>query len=314
MRVITRGRSIRAGVAVSVAIATVALGLTSSSASAHPAGEQAAVLNVTSVTPAQGHGGPHGRPRAPLGGPRWFEVRCSYTHNGPQDPIVMPGMAGLSHNHEFFGNATTDENSTADSLAAGSTTCNDANDTSAYWVPSLYQDGVRVEPREAHIRYNLTRRGSVVAFPAGFMAISGRTNATAGWACLARGRRPVFSGDVATVPTCTGGSSLMARIVFPQCWDGSSVDSSDHASHLAWAVRGVCPADHPVQVPQVRVDVVYPAEATGGPGVTLASGAASTLHADIFEVWQGTSLQDRINSSLTPGGSPRGRGPGRARG
>jgi hypothetical protein len=214
----------------------------------------------------------------------------------------MPGMAGMSHNHEFFGNTTTDENSTAESLAAGSTTCDDANDTSAYWVPSLYQDGVRVEPREAHIRYNLGRSGPVTAFPAGFMAVSGRTNTTAGWACLARGRKPVFSGDVATVPTCTGGSALMARIVFPQCWDGTNLDSSDHASHLAWAVRGVCPTDHPVQVPQVRIDVVYPAEAMGGPGVTLASGAASTLHADIFEVWQGAALQARIDSAALAGG------------
>jgi hypothetical protein len=28
--------------------------------------------------------------------------------------------------------------------------------------------------------------------------------------------------------------------------------------------------------------------------VTLSSGAASTLHADIFEAWTGTSLQDRF--------------------
>ena len=33
---------------------------------------------------------------------------------------------------------------------------------------------------------------------------------------------------------------------------------------------------------------------TGGSGVTLASGAASTLHADIFEAWAGNSLQNRL--------------------
>ena len=56
----------------------------------------------------------------------------------------------------------------------------------------------------------------------------------------------------------------------------------------------ICPASHPVQVPKVVLEVRYPGAATGGAGVTLSSGAASTLHADIFEAWTGTSLQDRF--------------------
>jgi len=52
----------------------------------------------------------------------------------------------------------------------------------------------------------------------------------------------------------------------------------------------------------VRIDVVYPPEATGGAGVTLASGDASTLHADIFEAWQGTALHDRIVAAAQRGG------------
>ena len=60
------------------------------------------------------------------------------------------------------------------------------------------------------------------------------------------------------------------------------------------ATGNVCPTDHPVRVPQVTLSVSYPAAATGGSGVTLASGAASTLHADIFEAWAGNSLQNRI--------------------
>ena len=200
---------------------------------------------------------------------------------------------------------------------AGNTTCADRNDTSAYWVPSLYQDGVRVEPREAHIHYYFGRATHVTAFPAGFMAISGRSNTTARWGCASPGHRPLFSGEVATVPTCVAPAALMARVVFPQCWDGTSLDSADHMSHLAWASKGVCPADHSVRVPQISIDVMYPPAATGGSGVTLASGAASTLHADVFEAWQGTALQDRINMSMQharpprgPNPPPGGRGPG----
>ena len=306
----------RKGLAYSAAVCLMSLGVVAPNAVAHPAshalsthlGSSSPTSSVTAAahaSPAQaGQGsGRHGHGHKPSeGAPKWFEVSCAYSHNGPQDPIVMPGMAGMSHNHEFFGNTTTDENSTTATLVSGSTTCNDPNDTSAYWVPTLYQDGARVEPREAHIRYSLGRAVAVTAFPAGFMAISGRSDTTAGWACLTPRHKPQFSGTVGTVPTCSAPAALMARIVFPQCWDGSSRDSVDHASHLAWAVKGVCPADHPVLVPQVRIDVVYPPEATGGSGVTLASGDASTLHADIFEVWQGSALQDRIVAAAQHGG------------
>jgi len=301
--------SLAIGLALVVSGATVVVGASTASARPHgrPAGSAPSAPPPAPGGAARNAAAKHHKP--PAGPGRWFDVRCTFSHNGAQDPIVMPGMAGMSHNHEFFGNTTTDENSTAETLLAGDTTCNDANDTSAYWVPSLYQAGVRVEPREARVRYNVGRASAVVAFPAGFMAISGRSDSTAGWACLAHGKPPVFSDSIAVVPTCVGSSSLMARIVFPQCWDGTSLDSSDHASHLAWATKDVCPSDHPVRVPQITLDVIYPHTATGGADVTLASGSPSTLHADIFEAWQGTSLQQRITHALHGpahrGGAPK---------
>jgi hypothetical protein len=98
---------------------------------------------------------------------------------------------------------------------------------------------------------------------------------------------------------CSGASQLIAQITFPQCWDGTSLDSANQISHLAFATEfagqaPVCPAGHPIQVPKVVIEVRYPGAATGGAGVSLASGAASTLHADIFEASTGTSLQDRL--------------------
>ena len=187
-----------------------------------------------------------------------FAVQCDFSHSASVDPIVMPGHTGMSHLHEFFGNTTTNENSIGVSLLAGSTTCSDSNDLSAYWVPALYQNGTRVAPMSARVNYE-GRGGNVTAFPAGFMALTGRADQTAVWGC-----------------------------------DGTSLDSADHISHLVFATGNVCPTDHPVRVPQVKLAVLYPAAVTGGSGVTLASGAASTLHADIFEAWEGNSLQNRI--------------------
>ena len=244
-----------------------------------------------------------------------FAVQCDFSHSASVDPIVMPGHTGMSHLHEFFGNTTTNENSIGVSLLAGSTTCSDSNDLSAYWVPALYQNGTRVAPMSARVNYE-GRGGNVTAFPAGFMALTGRADQTAVWGCAARGAQPTFGTSVATVPTCGVGSRLIAQITFPQCWDGTSLDSADHISHLVFATGNVCPTDHPVRVPQVKLAVLYPAAVTGGSGVTLASGAASTLHADIFEAWEGNSLQNRIGGrggqKNGPQNGQRGGGPAAA--
>ena len=259
---------------------------------------------VLSAMPAQALPGDNGARDG--GGGGGFVVDCTFSHSATVDPIVMPGHTGMSHLHEFFGNTTTNESSTGATLLAGSTTCSDSNDRSAYWVPALFQDGVRVAPIGARVMYE-GRGAGVTAFPAGFMAVAGRTDQTAGWGCAAPGQRLTLGTSVASVPTCATGSRLVAQINFPQCWDGSSLDSADHISHLVFGTSSagqatVCPADHPVRVPQVRIAVTYPAAATGGSGVTLSSGAASTLHADIFEAWAGNSLQNRISGRGGRGG------------
>ena len=46
-------------------------------------------------------------------------VGCRFSHRSMDDPIVMPGMADMSHSHDFFGNETTDANSTLASLQTG---------------------------------------------------------------------------------------------------------------------------------------------------------------------------------------------------
>ena len=233
------------------------------------------------------------------GDSRTFGVRCAFSHTNSTDAIVMPGMTNMSHQHEFFGNTTTNELTTGATLLAGSTTCDDPNDHSAYWVPALFNNGTRVAPVAMSVKYDSTNAGSTTAFPVGFKAVSGRTNQTAAWGCGAPGSEPVFGADVATVPTCTGEQHLVAQVTFPNCWDGTSVDSANHMSHLVFATQNsagtlTCPSDHAVAVPKVVLQVHYPHSVVGGAAVTLASGAASTLHGDMFEAWSGASLTNRL--------------------
>ncbi|MFD0591915.1 DUF1996 domain-containing protein [Catellatospora coxensis] len=80
-----------------------------------------------------------------------FNATCTYSHSVKDDPIVFPGLPGASHMHSFFGNRSTNAGSTLDSLRANTTTtCTPAPaDLSAYWVPTLYDRGTAVEPKES---------------------------------------------------------------------------------------------------------------------------------------------------------------------
>src|SRR5215216_5502680 len=60
-----------------------------------------------------------------------FSTLCRYSHSAPDDPIVHPGMPGMSHLHDFFGNVTTNADSTYDSLLGQETTCTRPEDTAA---------------------------------------------------------------------------------------------------------------------------------------------------------------------------------------
>ena len=83
--------------------------------------------------------------RADLVGVNFIES-CRFSHQAPDDPIVFPGKPGASHQHTFVGNRTTSAFSNFGSLRSGGTTCMRADDTAAYWVPTLLRDGRALEP------------------------------------------------------------------------------------------------------------------------------------------------------------------------
>jgi hypothetical protein len=233
-----------------------------------------------------------------------FVGSCAFSHMAMDDPIVFPGQPGASHHHSFVGNTTTNAFSTLQSLRAGSTTCRRNGETAAYWMPTLMLNGAEVAPRAATIYYRRRTLAPVRAFPPGFKLIAGDRAATAPqgmqitfWNCgAAAGIRPS-----AEVPMCPDmrGSSLRLHVNFPNCWNGSQLDRADHKSHMAYSVRGRCPASHPVAMPAIALIFRYPI--AGGAGVTLASGGQYSAHGDFFNAWrQGTlvSLTNRCLNAL----------------
>ena len=107
-----------------------------------------------------------------------FRAECLSSHRAGDDPIVFPGQSGASHIHEFYGNTTTNASSTLQSLRLGGTNCDPVADKSAYWTPTLYQNGVPVAPERVTIyldfptcwdgvRLDSPNHKDHMAFPAG---------------------------------------------------------------------------------------------------------------------------------------------------
>ena len=230
-----------------------------------------------------------------------FVSTCRFSHHAPDDPIVFPEHPGFSHDHSFVGNTTTDAFSTLDSLQAGSTTCRRAGDTAAYWMPTLADNATPVTPTGATIYYRRRTRAKVAAFPAGLKMIAGDSKAQIAqslkvtfWNCgPTAGIAPTSS-----VPTCpdAGANGLRLHVNFPNCWDGQTLDSTDHKSHMAYSTNGRCPADHLVPVPAISLIYRYPIQ--GDSSVYLSSGGQFSAHADFFNAWDEATLSRLVDGCL----------------
>jgi Domain of unknown function (DUF1996) len=229
------------------------------------------------------------------GGP-YFIVPCGFSHHSNDDPIVFPQQPGRSHSHTFIGNRSTDAASTHASLQASPTTCEPADDASAYWFPTLFEGGVAVRPLTALVYYVRRTSAPVRAMPARLRMIAGNSEArrpqglhVASWGCGAvdGGRR------FRTIPRCSKDNFLNLRVEFPSCWDGRGLDSPDHKRHMAYASSGRCPRTHPVAFPAISLVVLYPATR---PDALLSSGPFS-VHADFVNAWNQDVLE-RITQQL----------------
>lgn len=253
----------------------------------------------------QQDGSSAGISRADLRGVNFVE-NCLFSHRAPDDPIVFPGKAGASHDHSFVGNRTTNASSTYDSLRAGATSCRRQADTAAYWVPTLYKDGNAVFPDGATVYYRRGTFAEVQGFPDNFRMIAGDATATSpqdrritSWNCgVAGGVAPS-----STVPACPSarGSFLRLHIRFPNCWNGTSLDSADHKSHMAYSMRASCPSTHPIAVP--AIELIYRFRTLGSPSLgastfSLASGGQFSAHGDFLNSWRPQALERLVDGCL----------------
>jgi len=231
-----------------------------------------------------------------------FISNCAFSHQNNDDLIVYPGQPGLSHLHQYVGNNSTNAFSTQSSLLAATTSCRRTADTASYWAPALISGSTPITPLDATIYYRRATVKAVHPFPQGLKMIAGDSHAIAPqsmrityWNC------GVFA-DVAsssTIPTCPAGSNLRLHVFFPSCWDGKNLDSSDHKSHMAYAIGGRCPKSHPVSVPAIELIMKYPS--LGGPGLQLSSGGQYSGHGDFVNAWKQPGLKQLVKRCLNAG-------------
>ncbi len=235
---------------------------------------------ATGMAPGAAKAPAGARPAArPVGN---FTSVCRYTHSANDDPIVHPGKPGAAHGHDFFGNPSTDANSTLESLQREPSRCDRQGDVAAYWVPTLSDGGKVVHAGRVAVYYQVADHDptSVRPLPAGLKIVT-EPGRSADWVC---GRGGSTTPPQSSPPDCPAQTHLILRVLFPECWDGRNLDSPDHRGHMAYGSSGTCPADHPVAVPRVRLTVQYP-NGVGGSDVTLSSGGPETAHADFFNGW-----------------------------
>jgi Domain of unknown function (DUF1996) len=243
-----------------------------------------------------------------------FRTVCDLARMAKDDPIVFPGQPGASHLHSFFGNAGANANSTQDSIRnSGNSTCRGGiANRSSYWVPSLIDaQGKPVEPIRIDVYYKSGYNGiapeDVQPFPSGLRVIAGSAKASAAqehsyWDCHGD-----YIGHPGSIPQCSSEADALNMVVeFPQCWDGKNLDSADHKSHMAYTEDGKCPSTHPVPIPAISFNVLYPVRNVTG--WRLASDMYETskpggfsAHGDWFEGWDPDISKTFIKNCVNAG-------------
>jgi hypothetical protein len=183
---------------------------------------------------------------------------------------------------------------------ADGNTGNVKENKSLYWHPTVYkvQNGIY---KKVDIyftsSYYIWTTGQATAFPDGFKMVAGFLGvpeARAQFECV--GCEKEDEGDEACLYTFFPQEScdeLEVSMAFPTCWDGLSIDSEDHMSHVSYDIDGGrfdgdCPASHPVKIPEIQLFFrIVPYEG----GTHVFADGTNYYHADYFSGWDSKELQ-----------------------
>lgn len=258
-----------------------------------------------------------------------FRITCRFSHVNADDPIVFPGQAGRSHLHTYFGNTGTDAHTTANSLtSSGASTCSGGIlNRSAYWVPSMIdmRDGRPIKPIEMIVYYKVghAAAANVVAPAKGLRMIAGDPQRRGPAADEEPKGMLEFQCEDGQTPSgrhlpqkCSNRAPwnptlgyLRMTILFPQCWDGTNIDSPDHRSHMSYPTTSGCPSSHPHAIPEITLNVQFPvreADETrhwrlSSDNYALSIPGGYSVHADWWNGWNESIMKNVVANCLRLG-------------
>jgi len=240
-------------------------------------------------------------------------LKCGLARSLPDDPIVHPAHAGMSHLHDFFGNTSVNAASTYKSMLAAGTTC-PSWDTAGYWAPALLRNGVKVNPAGQGVREQIYFRANNLAsgthiepFPPDLRVVAGNARALSPGENPKLGREIYWGcsdnsgGKAVAPPTSCPTGIITLHIGFPNCWDGVLTHVND-TPHLRYPSGGTCPPGFAHALPRLILRTEYPVGAATGT-ITLSSGPTFTAHGDFWNTWDQAKLQALVDACLNTGKS-----------
>lgn len=208
-----------------------------------------------------------------------FRTSCALAGFQFNDPIGNPGRVGALPLFVFFGNTSAPSFTTAQAIStSGNSTCRGGLlDRSAHFMPAVVDKASREVqvPGNAMVHYTTGYNidpATVRAPPPGLVMLAGDITArtvqryVTEWTC-----RVTWMRNDGMIPDCPVGDAVRMWVHFPQCWDGTRLDSPGHRAHLAYpgyrsgARRSSCPATHPIVLPAITLVVEYEVHAGSSP-------------------------------------------------
>jgi hypothetical protein len=217
-----------------------------------------------------------------------IEIRCNlgsvYGEPNTEDPIFPAN----EHLHYHFGNTTTTDASTGESLkAANKTSCDKPWFTSAAWFPVARDAGGRFVP--------LAPRNQVIVYY----------------------RNPGGAADLRPIPTGLGifttdikikSSGDRVTLTFPDCLDPRAVGGSQEAlktAKMASSRQGKCPSAFSYRIPRVSYVIRYSGTITSQTEVSAGVNAwepfSTGMHADYLAANQDVFNDQLIEQCLRSG-------------
>ncbi|KAK5166109.1 uncharacterized protein LTR77_008370 [Saxophila tyrrhenica] len=264
----------------------------------------------------------------------FWRMNCGIIHTGRVDPLVNPG-AVAAHAHTIVGGSNIGVNATFNTLLNSEcTSCEIAADKSAYWTPILYYqypNNTFLEvPHSGSVVYYLARgpnADKIIPYPKGFMILTGDKgarsydNETMTWGNATYPGRPIADRisfvclpDGPPLPegrhmfntTCANG--MRAQIAFQSCWNGKELYKADnsHVAYLNDIDNGICPPDHPIQLPTLFIETLWAVAQVSGQtpqGRFVFSQGDPTgygFHADFQNGWDSSVLAQAVRDCLVP--------------